>query len=114
LSNIAYDAELFSGSITGNGNTQSTPIVTRWVKEGTFFVDITALGAGTTLTLTLKTYNRLADKWHKLAVWTGFTAIGTDEVFIGYGLGDSMSLTYTLSGGTTTATFSVNAQLKEF
>jgi len=111
---VPYEESLFSGSVTGNGNTQSTPIITRWAKEGSFFVDVTALGSGTTLTITLKTYNTLGDKWHKIAVWDGFVSTGTDEGFIGYGLGDKLSITYTLSGGTTTATFSVGAQLKEF
>ena len=114
MTHVPYNESLFSGSVTGNGNTQSTPIITRWVKEGIFFVDITALGSSTTLTITLKTYNTLADKWHKMAVWDGFASTGTDEVFIGYGLGDKMSITYSFSGGTTTATFSVNAHLKEF
>jgi len=114
MSGVAYEHTLFSGSVTGNGNTQATPAIVRWVKEGIFFVDITAIGAGTTLTIELQTHNTLADKWHRVAIWDGFTTTGIDEGFISDGLGDKISVLYSFSGGTTTATFSVTAQFKEF
>ena len=110
----SYNTSLFSGSVTESGNTQSTPIITRWIKEGIFFVSVTALGAGTTLTITLQTYNSLGSTWHKLGVFDGITSTGTDEGFIQYGIGDKVAISYVLAGGTTTATFSVSAHFKEF
>lgn len=114
MSHVPYNEELFSGSVTGGGNTRAMPVTVRWVKEAIFFVDVTALGSGTTVTIELQTYNTLAGQWHRLAIWDGFSAIGVDEGFISDGLGEKVSILYSFSGGTTTATFSVNAHMKEF
>ena len=112
MSPVPYRAELISGTVAASGNTSATPIVVQWAKEATFFIDVTALTASQTLDVVIKTYNAGGDKWHKLAEWTQFTAVGTDEGFIGYGLGEKLAVFYTLSGGS--CTFSVNALLKEF
>ena len=112
--NIPYYDTIFEGSVTGDGDTFTTPSITRHVKEAAFFVDITALGAGTELTLDLKTYNSVGDKWHRLAMWVPFTATGVDAGYVAYGLGDRVAIEYSLSGGVTTATFSVSAHYKEF
>ena len=112
MSPVSYAEQLFSDTVSASGDTSSTPITVGWAKEGAFFIDITMLTGGQTLDIVLKTYNSLADKWHKLAEWNTFSSVTTDEGFIGYSLGEKLAVFYTLSGGS--ATFTVNAALKEF
>jgi len=100
--------------VTGDGNTTATPITTQRLKEGIFYLDVTAIGAGTTLTVDLRTYDSIADNWHMLARWTSRTTTGQDAGYIQFGLGEKVAVYYAFSGGTTTATFTVNAHLKEF
>ena len=112
MSPVPYTEQLFSGTVTASGDSSATPVKMSWAKEATFLIDITALTAGQTLDVVIKTYNSLADKWHKLAEWNTFSAVTTDEGFVGYGLGEQLAVFYTLSGGS--CTFSVNAVFKEF
>ena len=114
MSHVPYAAELFSGSVTGNGNSSSTPIITKWCKEGVFYLDVTAVGSGTTITVDLRTYDSAADNWHMRARWSGKASVGQDAGHIEFGMGEKMAVFYSFSGGTTTATFTVNAYLKEF
>jgi hypothetical protein len=114
MSGIPYSETLFSGTVTASGDTQSTPIITKWVREAVFFLDITAIsGTGATLAIDLQTYNTLADKWHKLAEWEDKTATGTDEGFVTI-LGEKVAVDYTVSGTNPSITFSVTAHFKEF
>ena len=102
-----YTERMYSGTATADGNTQSTPVRTKWAKEVTFLVYITALSG--TLHLEFQIYNPISEQWHKLAEFDTFTGTGIDEGFIQYGIGQEVAVKYTVSGS---ATFAVDAQLK--
>jgi hypothetical protein len=104
---VGYTEQLYSGTATADGNTQSTPVKTKFVKEAIFFLDITAISG--TLDLEIQTYNPLTEKWHKLATFDQKNGTGQDEGFIEYGLGEKVALKYVVSGS---ATFTLDAHLK--
>lgn len=102
-----YTRQLFSGTATGVGNTQSTPIPCKVEKEAIFYLDITALSGW--LDVEIQTLDPLTDNWHKLATFDRKASIGQDEGFIGYGIGQKLAVEYDTSGS---ATFSLNVHLK--
>jgi len=111
---IASTQQLYSGTATATSNTQATPIITRHAKECALFLDVTAAsGAGPTLNVTINIYDRLSDKWYLLATFTEKTSVTTDVGYVEYGLGEKMSITYTIGGTDPSFTFAVNATLKE-
>ena len=103
-----YTVRMYGDTATADGDTQDTPIRTKWARELTFLVDITALAG--TLDLEFQIYNPLTTKWHKLAEFDTFTSTGTDEGFIQYGIGQEIAVKYMISNS---ATFTVDAQIKE-
>jgi hypothetical protein len=105
---ITSTQRLYSGTATTDGHTHATPVKTRYAKEATFMLNVTAIAG--TLDIEIQTYNSLTEEWHKLAVFTQKSTIGTDEGFVDYGLGDYVSIEYEVNG---TATFSVDAVIKE-
>jgi hypothetical protein len=107
IPHIGYTEQLHSGAVTADGNTQSSPVETKYVKEAIFFLDITAISG--TLDLEIQTYNPLTENWHKLATFDQKNGIGQDEGFIEYGLGERIALEYKVSGS---ATFTLDAHLK--
>ena len=104
---ISHPAKIYSGTATSNGNTRATPVVTKYSREATIFLNITAISG--TLDLEIQTYNQLTEEWHKLATFDQINGIGKDEGFIQYGLGEKISLEYEVSGS---ATFTLDANLK--
>lgn len=104
---VGYTERLYSGAATADGNTQSSPVKTKFVKEAIFLLDITALNG--TLDLEIQTYNPLTENWHKLATFDQKNGTGQDEGFVEYGLGEKIALKYKVSGS---ATFTLDAQLK--
>ena len=104
---VGYTDSMFSGSITTSGNTQSTPVKCRYVREAIFFLDITAITGN--LDVEIYTYDSISENWHLLATFDTKTATGQDEGYIQYSLGEQLSITYTTTG---TATFSLNVHLK--
>ena len=98
---------LYSGTATADGNTQSTPVETRYVKEAVFFLNVTALSG--TLDLEIQTYNPLTANWHKLATFDQINGTGQDEGFIQYSLGEQIALKYEVSAS---ATFTLDVHLK--
>jgi hypothetical protein len=107
MTEVPHVNPIFSGTVTSDGNTQSTPVSCRWAKEATFFLNITALSG--TLDIEIQTKDILTDEWHKLAEFDQKTELGTDEGFIEYGIGALLAVKYVVSGS---ATFSLNVYLK--
>lgn len=111
---VAHSETLFSGTAGATGNTQSTPKVCRYSKEGVFFLDVTAAsGSSPTLDVTINTYDAVGGNWHLLASFDQMTTTGTDVGYVEYGLGDKLSITYTIGGTTPSFTFTVAAHLKD-
>jgi hypothetical protein len=104
---FGYTRRLHSGTVTGEGNTQATPIPCKFEHEAIFYLDITAISGW--LDIEIQLWNPLTDKWHKLATFDRKTTIGTDEGFVEYGIGEKLAVKYDLSD---TATFSVDVYLK--
>jgi len=98
-------SRLFGGSATGSGDTHDDPISCKFTKEAVFYLEITAITGS--LDIELQTQNVTTGTWHKLATWTTMNAIGNDEGFIDYGLGEMLAIKY--NG---TATFTVDVVLK--
>jgi hypothetical protein len=98
---------LHGGAVAASGNTRSYPIKCRFSSEAIFFLDVTAISG--TLDVEIQTYNRLADKWHRLAVFDQKSATGQDEGYVEYGIGEKLAISYTVSD---TATFTVDVHLK--
>jgi len=107
MNEIPHLQTLFSGTVTSDGNTQSTPVKCRWAKEATFFLDVTALSG--TLDIEIQTKDSRTGKWHKLATFDQKNGTGTDEGFIEYGIGELLAVKYVVPGS---ATFSLNVYLK--
>jgi len=114
MSYVAHSQILYSGTATTTGNTQSTPKVCRYSKEAVFFLDVTAVsGTSPTLDVAINTYDEVGGNWHLLATFDRMTATGTDVGYVGYGLGEKLSVTYTIDGTNPSFTFSVAANLKD-
>ena len=104
---ITYTGEIYSGTVTGNGDSHSTPINTKWEKECVLLLNVTA--ASGTLDLTVETHNTLRDTWHTLATFSTVSATGTDIGPIEYGLGEEIGLSWVVSGS---FTFTLDAVFK--
>jgi hypothetical protein len=66
---------IHSGSEVANGNTESTPIRVSQFKEGTFFLDVTAMATTGSRTFDIGLYTKdpVSGKWFLLS--TAFTQI---------------------------------------
>ena len=113
ISHIGYPMQLYSGTATSSSDTHSSSINTKYVNEGTFFLDITAVsGTSPTLVVEIETYNTIADKWQTIGTFSSRSAIADDIGQIEFGLGEQVAISYTIGGTTPSFTFSVNASLK--
>lgn len=104
---LGYTVSIYDGTATADGNTQSTPVETRYVREAVFLLDVSSIGG--TLDLEIQTYNPLTSNWHKLATFDQINGTGQDEGFIQYSLGEQIALEYEVSGS---ATFTLDVHLK--
>ena len=104
---LGYTVSIYGGTATADGNTQSTPVETRYVREAVFFLNVTAING--TLDLEIQTYNPLTSEWHKLATWDRVSGTVKDEGFIQYSLGEQIALDYKVSAS---ATFTLDVHLK--
>jgi len=104
---VPHIREIYSGTITAEGNTHDDPIPCKWATEATFFLNITAISGN--LDLEIQTQDTLTGEWHKLATFDTKNTICTDEGFIDYGIGERLALEYDTTGS---ATFSLNVYLK--
>ncbi len=112
---VVHTETLFSGTATSTGNTQSSPVVSKYSEEAIFFLDITAVsGTNPTLDLTIHVYDEIGGNWHLLATFSQNTATGTDVGYVQYGIGSKLSITHTI-GGTNTPSFAftVSVLLKD-
>ena len=111
---IAHHATLFSGTATATGDTSTNPVVTKYDKEGIFYLDITAAsGSSPTLDIVLKVYDDLSAKWYTLASFTQKTTTGQDVGFVEYGLDGSVAAFYTIGGTDPSFTFTLTGHFKE-
>jgi len=111
---ITYQATLFSGTATETGDTSATPIITKYDREGIFYLDITEVsGDSPTLDIVFKVYDEVSKKWYELASFDQKTTTGQDVGFIEYGLDSSVAVFYTIGGDDPSFTFSVSGHFKE-
>ena len=111
---IAYTQEIFSGTVTADGNSRSTPVSTKHAKECIVYFDITAIdGTNPTLDVTIKVYNPLREKWFLLATFDQKSTVTTDFGAIQYGLGERIAIDYAVGGTDPSFTFTIDATFKE-
>lgn len=72
-------------------------------------LDVTALGAGTTLTVTVKTCEESGGTYRTVAAFTNVTAIGVERLSFS-GLDRFVKADWALNAGTTTATYTVSGE----
>lgn len=93
--------------MTATSDTSATPVITRYDKEGIFYLDITAVsGTNPTLAVTLKTYDPVSAKWYDLASFDSKTGTGSDVGYVEYGLNNKVAAFFVI-GGTDTPTFTL-------
>jgi len=107
---LSHSATIFSGTVTENGNSQSTPVSTEYAQEAIFYLDITAASEDATLDITLNVYDSITDKWHLLATFSQKTEVSTDVGYVQYGLNDKVSCSYVVDG---TFTFKLTTNMKD-
>lgn len=111
---FAYTEQLYSGTATASSNTYTSSINTTYVKEGTFFLKITAAsGSSPTLDIELMIYDPKSDDWYLLGTFSQKTGIGTDIGQVPYGLGEKVAIKYTIGGSNPSFTFQVDATFHE-
>ena len=101
---------MYSGTVTGNGDTKTNPIDVHDFKGGAFTIRCTGI-TGDTLTVKVMTYDPATDAWYELVAFTGLSAIGQERKVVSADIGTKIALEWTYAG--TTATFKVGANLKD-
>ncbi len=105
---------LASTAITADGNTQDTSIGVANFLSAHFFIDVTAIGATTTLVITLQAFDPLTETWFDAQQLLSTTATGSFYIAAGtVGIVTDLAIRFAVTGGANTATFSVELVLKD-
>jgi len=80
-------------------------------KEGTFFLDVTAIDGATTLDVKIQTQDPISLKWFDLVAFTQASGVTTEKKAVIDNLGITLRATYSITSGKK-ATFSIGAYLK--
>ena len=107
---IYFPATLYSGTATESGDSYAKPALTKYCREGTFFLDITE--ASGTIDVTIMVWDSISKKWYLLATYTQENSVTHVPGFVQYGLGEKVACKYVISDGGS-FTFSVTAAFKE-
>ena len=108
------DLQIYSGTVTTNGNSYSTPINVKSAGEVVLFLDVTDV-QGTTpgLIVYLMTQDSISGKWFLIGNFDSKSAIGTDITYIINGLGSFIACSWAVTGVDPSFTFSLNASIKD-
>jgi len=101
---------MYSGTVTGDGDTKANPIDVHDFKGGAFTIKCAAITGGT-LTVKVMTYDPITAAWYELAAFTALSAAGQERKVVSADIGTKIALEWTYAG--TTATFQVGANLKD-
>lgn len=103
-----------SGAVAANGDSKATPVNVKQLKEGEFFLDVTAVsGTSPTLNVVIVTKDPISGKWFTLVSFTQATGVTTERKVLTGNLGADLAATWTIGGtATPTFTFSIGAVLK--
>ena len=108
------DKQVYSGTVTTNGNSYSTPIDVRNAGEVVLFLDVTdAQGNTPGLIVYIMTQDSISGKWFLIGNFDNKTAIGTDVTFIVNGLGSKIACSWAVTGVNPSFTFALNASIKD-
>jgi len=104
--------QLFSGTITANGDTKdgtavgNRPIPTIFRKSGIFFIKATGVtGTDPTLDVDIITYDPITEAWYVIGSFTQIVADGQEAIYIPE-VGEKIAIQY-VKGGTSTPTFPI-------
>jgi len=99
---------------TASGDSKLTPVNVKQLKEGEFFLDLTAIARTTTGTfdVNILTLDPISGKWFTLTSFTQRTTVGTERKVVTGNLGAFLAASWILAGDTTSVTFSIGAVLK--
>lgn len=95
---------LQSGPISGNGDGSSLSIPSENLLDFLGTVVVSALGAGTTLTLKIQHSPDGGTSWIDLAAFSAITGTGAFKIAVSDPVLPKVRATWSFSGGTTTAT----------
>ena len=108
------DVTLYSGTVTGDDNSYSTPINVKGVGEVVLFLDITAVsGIDPTLAISLMTQDTIINKWFLAGDFDPKTGITSDMTYVINGIGSFIACKWELTGDNPSFTFSLNASIKD-
>lgn len=111
---LSHNVILFDDTAGASGDSHSSPIITKWVKEALFFLDITVVsGNSPTLIVKIDTYDAKKNDWHLLGTFSTRSTTATDMGAIASNLGEKVAISYTIGGTSPSFTFSVTANLKD-
>ena len=106
--------QIYSGTVTTNGNSFSTPINVKNAGEIVLFLDVTDVQGNTPgLIVYLMTQDPISEKWFLIGNFDNKTAIGTDITFIINGIGSTIACSWAVSGVDPSFTFALNASIKD-
>ena len=118
--------QIYSGTVTTNGNSYSTPINVKNAGEivleekvdpkcqRVLFLDVTDVQGNTPgLIVYLMTQDPISEKWFLIGNFDNKTAIGTDITFIINGIGSTIACSWAVSGVDPSFTFALNASIKD-
>jgi len=115
---VLYAETLQAASVT-TANNRTSPINTSAYVEGVFVLEVSQAGTWSdeTIDVVIETYNSYTDSWHTIATFTQVTDATTAQkelITIPYGLGTSISCSWTIANPTTGKeyTLSVSGTLK--
>jgi len=108
------EKEIYSGTVTTNGDSYSIPIDVSRAGEVVLFLDVTAAsGTNPGLTVYLMTQDPIGGKWYLVGNFDPLTAIGTDITYIINGLGSYIACAWAVTGIDPSFTFALNASIKD-
>ena len=108
------DVQLYSGTVTGTGNSGEDRIDVKGVCEAVFFLDVTAVsGTDPTLTVRVMTHDTIGDKWYLIENFDSISSPSSDIKRIIGGLGSYIACKWVVGGENPSFTFTLNASMKD-
>ncbi len=104
------DIQVYAGTITGDGNSYSTPIDVGGAMEAVLFLDVTDVSDGK-VTVSIMIQDTISGKWLELDAFDKSENAGIVMLPITSGLGSTIACSWVVEGSTN-ITLALNASIK--